>query len=95
MSEGHRNVACVLCKYQHRRHDGSCEFGQYFASIRSIEFENACRLFGLAKLLRLMRSAEASERQVMVDSILIEANMWNNDPIHGALGHVLTLNNQI
>ena len=95
MSEEHRNVACVLCRYQHRRHDGSCEFGQYFASNRSIEFENACKLFGLANLLRLMRSAEASERQVMADSILIEGNMWSNDPIHGALGHVLTLNNQI
>ncbi|QCD85971.1 Lateral organ boundary [Vigna unguiculata] len=31
----------------------------------------------------------------MADSILIEGNMWSNDPIHGALGHVLTLNNQI
>jgi len=93
--ETHRNFACVLCRYQHKRHDGSCQFGQYFPSNRSIEFETACKLFGLANLLRLMRCAEPSERQVMADSILREANMWSNDPTHGALGHVLTLNHHI
>ncbi|BAT89757.1 hypothetical protein VIGAN_06080600 [Vigna angularis var. angularis] len=60
-----------------------------------MDFENACRLFGLANLLRLMRCAEPSQRQVMANSILTEANMYGNDPIHGALGHVLNLNNQI
>ncbi|CAJ1978386.1 unnamed protein product [Sphenostylis stenocarpa] len=95
MSEEHRSVACVLCRYQHTRHDGRCELGQYFPINRSVDFEKACRLFGLANLLRLMRSAEPSERQVMADSILTEAIMWDNDPIHGALGHAFTLNAQI
>ncbi|KAK7342903.1 hypothetical protein VNO80_25861 [Phaseolus coccineus] len=95
MSGEQRNFACGLCRYQHRRHDGSCHFGQYFPSNRSTEIDSACKLFGLANLLRLMRCAEPSERQVMADSILREANMWANDPIHGALGHILTLSNHI
>jgi len=95
MSEEHRNVACLSCRYQYRRHDGICEFGQYFVSNRSMKFENVCRLFGLANLCRLIHCAKAYERQIMVDSILTEANMWSNDSIYGALGHVLTLNNQI
>lgn len=89
------HYACVLCRYQHKRHDASCQFGQYFPSNRASDFENACRLFGLANLLRLMRCAEPSQRQVMANSILTEASMFGNDPIHGALGQVLTLNNQI
>ncbi|XP_068466533.1 LOB domain-containing protein 9-like [Phaseolus vulgaris] len=94
MSE-QRNVPCGLCRYQHKRHDLSCEFGQYFPINRLREIESASKFFGMANLLRLMRGAEPSQRQVMANSILREAQMWANDPIHGALGHILTLSSHI
>ncbi|RDX64674.1 LOB domain-containing protein 28, partial [Mucuna pruriens] len=87
--------ACPLCRHQRRRHDDSCVFGQYFPYNRSIDFERACRLFGLGNLLRLMRFVEPSERQVIANSILREANMWANDPFHGAFGHVFNLISEI
>ncbi|KAG5001062.1 hypothetical protein AAZX31_08G231300 [Glycine max] len=95
MSQGNRNYfSCPICRNQRRRHDDNCEFGQYFLG-RSTDFESACRLFGFANLVRLMRSVEPSERQATADSILMEANIWDRDPINGAYGHVFNLVSQI
>ncbi|TKY68558.1 LOB domain-containing protein 28 [Spatholobus suberectus] len=96
MNEENRDYyACPLCRHQRRRHDDNCVFGQYFPDNRSTDFERACRLFGLGNLLRLMRSVEPSERQVVADSILREANTWANDPIRGAFGHAVNLTSEI
>lgn len=95
IEENRDNYACLLCKYQRRRHDDNCVLGQYFSNNRSNDFHNAIRLFGLANLLRLMSFVEPSNRQVVADSILREANIWANDQVRGALGHVINLTSEI
>ncbi|KAK7313933.1 hypothetical protein VNO77_39140 [Canavalia gladiata] len=93
MSDG--NYPCSLCRHQHRRHDGSCVFGQYFPINRYEDFENACSYFGFSNLVRIMSAVEPHERQATADSILREGTIWFNDVNHGALGYELKLSSLI
>ncbi|KAJ1381102.1 Lateral organ boundary [Sesbania bispinosa] len=86
---------CPLCRRQHRRCDGNCEFGQFFPANRSGDFENALRLFGLNNMLRIMRVVEPEQRQAAADSILREGTAWTNNPGRGLHGYELHLRSQV
>ncbi|KAI4295323.1 hypothetical protein L6164_035380 [Bauhinia variegata] len=88
--------ACALCRHQRRTCSANCGFREFFPAERFEEFQNAYKLFGVSNIIKMMESVEPEQRRDCADSILTEANIWNNSPAgHGCLAYVQNLVSQV
>lgn len=53
------------------------------------------RLFGVSSILRILRQVDPDKREDTVKSIVYEADTREKDPVHGCLGVIHLLQNQV
>ncbi|KAK4396913.1 LOB domain-containing protein 27 [Sesamum angolense] len=75
--------ACAACKYQRKRCNESCVLGRYFPLDRAEDFENVQRLFGIQNAVKILNSVAENEREKTVESLILEARMRRENPVHG------------
>ncbi|KAK4415687.1 LOB domain-containing protein 27 [Sesamum alatum] len=83
MNEMNPAGACAACKYQRKRCDESCVLGRYFPLERAEDFENVQRLFGFQNAVKILNSVEENEREKTVKSLILEARLRRQNPVHG------------
>lgn len=88
-------TACAACKYQRRKCAIDCPLSPYFPPDQPKRFANVHKLFGVSNLLRLLKHVDPSKREDMVKSISYEADTREKDPVHGCLGVITVLHNQV
>lgn len=89
------NAACAACKYQRRKCASDCPLAPYFPPDQPKRFLNVHRLFGVSSILRILRQVDVDKREDTVKSIVYEADTREKDPVHGCLGIIHLLQNQV
>ncbi|KAG0603315.1 hypothetical protein M758_10G083900 [Ceratodon purpureus] len=89
------NAACAACKYQRRKCATDCPLAPYFPPDQPKRFLNVHRLFGVSSILRILRQVDPDKREDTVKSIVYEADTREKDPVHGCLGIIHLLQNQV
>lgn len=89
------NAACAACKYQRRRCTPDCPLSPYFPPDQPKRFQNVHKLFGVSNILRILKHVDPSKREDTVKSIAYEADTREKDPVHGCLGVITILQNQV
>ncbi|MCO5569245.1 hypothetical protein L7F22_022956 [Adiantum nelumboides] len=87
--------ACAACKYQRRKCAPDCPLAPYFPPDQPKQFLNVHRLFGVSNILRILRQVSPSLKADAIKSIVYEADAWERDPVHGCLGLISLLRNQV
>ncbi|KAK2999213.1 hypothetical protein RJ639_022661 [Escallonia herrerae] len=93
--KGGTNTACAACKYQRRRCNPDCALAPYFPADKPKMFENAHRLFGVKKIVKMLERLDATQQKLAMNSIIYQANMRNRDPVYGCTGQIGQLAYQI
>jgi len=89
------NAACAACKHQRRKCTADCPLAPYFPPDQPKRFHNVHKLYGVSNVLRILRMVDPSEREDAVKSIVFEADTREKDPVHGCLGVISLLQNQL
>lgn len=92
---GGTNTACAACKYQRRKCTPDCPLSPYFPPDQPKRFQNVHKLFGVSNILRILKHVDPSKREDTVKSIAYEADTREKDPVHGCLGVITILQNQV
>lgn len=92
---GSTNTACAACKYQRRKCTSDCPLSPYFPPDQPKRFQNVHKLFGVSNILRILKHVDPSKREDTVKSIAYEADTREKDPVHGCLGVITILQNQV
>lgn len=92
---GGTNTACAACKYQRRKCSPDCPLSPYFPPDQPKRFQNVHKLFGVSNILRILKHVDPSKREDTVKSIAYEADTREKDPVHGCLGVITILQNQV
>jgi len=95
LSQVGANAACAACKYQRRKCAADCPLAPYFPPDHPKRFLNVHRLFGVSSILRILRQVDPDKREDTVKSIVYEADTREKDPVHGCLGIIHLLQNQV
>ncbi|EYU45195.1 hypothetical protein MIMGU_mgv1a026380mg [Erythranthe guttata] len=74
--------ACAACKHQRRKCDQNCALAKYFLAERSDDLENVYHLFGMHNTLKILKSVEEEERDATTESLIMEAKMRLEHPVH-------------
>ncbi|KAK2998829.1 hypothetical protein RJ639_023900 [Escallonia herrerae] len=93
--KGGTNTACAACKYQRRRCNPDCALAPYFPADKPKMFENAHRLFGVKKIVKMLERLDVTQQKLAMNSIIYQANMRNRDPVYGCTGQIGQLAYQI
>ncbi|KAI3443632.1 hypothetical protein Pfo_000297 [Paulownia fortunei] len=75
--------ACVVCRHQWKRCDESCIFTRYFPSERAEDFLNMHRLFRIQNTTKILNSVVENERDKTIESLILEARIRKENPVHG------------
>ncbi|EYU45200.1 hypothetical protein MIMGU_mgv11b015323mg [Erythranthe guttata] len=60
----------------------NCTLAKYFAAERSNDFENVYHLFVMQNTLKILKSVEKEERNATIESLIMEARMRLEHPMH-------------
>lgn len=77
--------ACAACKHQRRRCDETCVLAKYFPPERAEDFANVHRLFGVQNTIQILNSVDESEKKKTMESLIFEARIRKDFPVHGPL----------
>lgn len=87
--------SCVPCVQRGRICNPNCVFLPYFPWSRSTEYWSALRLLGFARICKIMNSVDVSERKPAGESILALGRAWEDNPVHGSIGAIRKLIEEI
>ncbi|KAI3686480.1 hypothetical protein L1987_80158 [Smallanthus sonchifolius] len=90
-----KGAACAACKYQRKRCTSECMLAPYFRPEDPVLFRNAHKLFGVRNILRILEKINPNHREEAMRSIIYEANMRDQFPVHGCLNVICELQCQI
>lgn len=76
-------VTCAVCKHLRRRCDETCILAPYFPPEKTEDFQIIHRIFGIPSLTKVITSVEENERDKTVETLVLEAKMRLQDPVHG------------
>uniref|UniRef100_A0A6N2KRY7 LOB domain-containing protein n=1 Tax=Salix viminalis TaxID=40686 RepID=A0A6N2KRY7_SALVM len=93
--KGGTSQACASCKYQRRKCSSECPLAPYFPPEQPKMFQNAHRLFGVRKILRILENLDSPQKEEAMRSIIYQANIRDRFPVHGCLGIICQLHFQI
>ncbi|KAJ6882111.1 hypothetical protein NC651_028658 [Populus alba x Populus x berolinensis] len=93
--KGGTSQACASCKYQRRKCSSECPLAPYFPSEQPKMFQNAHKLFGVRKILRILENLDYLQKEEAMRSIIYQANIRDRFPVHGCLGIICQLHFQI
>ncbi|EYU37157.1 hypothetical protein MIMGU_mgv1a022286mg [Erythranthe guttata] len=75
--------ACAACKHHRRKCDQNCALAKYFPAEKSDDYENVYHLFGIQNTLKILKSVDENERDAAIESLIMEARMRLEYPVHG------------
>ncbi|CAK9140536.1 unnamed protein product [Ilex paraguariensis] len=87
--------ACAACRHQRKRCDPNCQLAKYFPASKSEDFQNVYRLFGVSNLLKILNVVAEDERDKSIETLVMEAKIRKDHPVHGTLGVEKELRAQI
>ncbi|XP_021761753.1 LOB domain-containing protein 27-like [Chenopodium quinoa] len=93
--KGGTNQACAACKYQRRKCAPTCVLAPYFPADQHKMFLNVHKLFGVMKIQKLLHVLPPSTHGEAMASIIHHADIRDRYPVHGCLGVIHALLNQI
>ncbi|XP_068652716.1 LOB domain-containing protein 28-like [Aristolochia californica] len=89
-------TSCAACKLQRRTCRSDCSLRPYFAAEpRMKDYEHLQRLFRPDYLRKLVESIWPHLRDDAIRTLVFEADAWMSDPVHGCLGNINDLLNNI
>ncbi|KAK6147721.1 hypothetical protein DH2020_018633 [Rehmannia glutinosa] len=71
--------------HQRRRCEENCIYARYFPSERAENFQNVHRLFGINTTIKLINSVNENDRDKTIETIILEAKIRKENPVHGPL----------
>ncbi|KAK2663931.1 hypothetical protein Ddye_002505 [Dipteronia dyeriana] len=93
--KGGTSQACAACKYQRRRCSSECPLKPYFPPDQPKMFQNAHKLFGVSNILKILKNLDADQKTEAMRSIIHQANIRDQYPVHGCMGVIKKLRDQI
>ncbi|KAK4843479.1 hypothetical protein QYF36_008538 [Acer negundo] len=93
--KGGTSQACAACKYQRRRCSSECPLKPYFPPDQPKMFQNAHKLFGVCNILKILKNLDADQKTEAMRSIIHQANIRDQYPVHGCMGVIKKLRDQI
>ncbi|KAJ4836509.1 hypothetical protein Tsubulata_036211 [Turnera subulata] len=93
--KGGTSQACASCKYQRRKCTSECPLAPYFPPDQPKMFQNAHKLFGVSKILKLLENLDPLQKEAAMRSIICQANIRDRFPVHGCWGMICQLHYQI
>ncbi|XP_057952150.1 LOB domain-containing protein 27 [Malania oleifera] len=81
--KGGTSQACAACKYQRRKCTSECPLAPFFPADNPKIFQNAHRLFGVKKMLKILDPLDPDQKAHAMDSIIFQANTREMYPVHG------------
>ncbi|XVF48670.1 hypothetical protein PTKIN_Ptkin03bG0208700 [Pterospermum kingtungense] len=87
--------ACAVCKYQRRKCTQNCLLAPFFPASNQKEFLNTRKLFGVRKIAKFIENLDPQKRVIAMKSIIFQANMRAQDPVHGCCRIIYELQRQI
>ncbi|EYU37163.1 hypothetical protein MIMGU_mgv1a018118mg [Erythranthe guttata] len=75
--------ACAACKHQRRKCNQNCTLAKYFPAEKSDDYEKVYNLFGMQNMLKILKSVDEDERDTAIESLIMEARMRLEYPVHG------------
>ncbi|MCD7463653.1 hypothetical protein HAX54_051076, partial [Datura stramonium] len=79
-------TACAACRHQRKKCEPNCQLAPYFPSNRDEDFQNVYRLFGVNNTIKLLNSVPDNQKAKTIETLILEANIWKKNPVHGCLG---------
>ncbi|KAF3614489.1 LOB domain-containing protein 22 [Capsicum annuum] len=89
--KGGTSQACAACKYQRRRCTPECLLAPYFPADQPKMFQNAHRLFGVSKILKILTHLDPSQKKIAMKSIIYQANARDKHPVYGCVAEIQNL----
>ncbi|GMI76120.1 ASYMMETRIC LEAVES2-LIKE 18, lateral organ boundaries-domain 16 [Hibiscus trionum] len=87
---------CGACKFLRRKCTPDCIFAPYFCSEQGPEkFAAIHKVFGASNVSKLLLCIPAHRRSEAVVTVAYEAQARIQDPVHGCVAHILTLQQQV
>ncbi|KAF9667783.1 hypothetical protein SADUNF_Sadunf15G0059400 [Salix dunnii] len=93
--KGGTSQACASCKYQRRKCSSECPLAPYFPPDQPKMFQNAHKLFGVRKILKILENLDSHQQEEAMRSIIYQANIRDRFPVHGCWGIICKLQFQI
>ncbi|KAG9450379.1 hypothetical protein H6P81_010344 [Aristolochia fimbriata] len=93
--KGGTSQACAACKYQRRKCSSDCALAKYFPADQPKLFQNAHKLFGVSNILKILKTVDPTQKGEAMKSIIAQANIRDKSPVHGCLGFIVHLQNQV
>ncbi|KAI3443633.1 hypothetical protein Pfo_000298 [Paulownia fortunei] len=75
--------ACTVCKHHWKICNRSCIFARYFPYEKAEDFQNVHRLFGIQITMKILNSVVENKRDKTVESLILEARIRKENPVHG------------
>ncbi|EFJ10814.1 hypothetical protein SELMODRAFT_59650, partial [Selaginella moellendorffii] len=86
---------CAACRFQRRRCSPACPLAKYFPASENQRFMNCKKLFGVSNMLRLLNQVLVKDRDETMQSLMFEADVREQDPVHGCMGIICMLEQQL
>ncbi|KAE9610035.1 putative transcription factor AS2-LOB family [Lupinus albus] len=93
--KGGTTQACAACKYQRRKCTSECLLAPHFPADQPNVFLNVHKLFGVSNIVKILKILEPNQKQIAMDSIIIQSNYRNKYPVHGCCEEICRLQYQI
>lgn len=88
--------ACAACSYQRRKCESGCPLAPYFSRQREWEFLNVHKLYGVGKLINILKILNSpDQRKNAMNSIIYECNVRAVDPVAGCYRIICHLYSQL
>ncbi|KAK4337832.1 hypothetical protein RND71_042319 [Anisodus tanguticus] len=78
-------AAGAACKHQQKKCEANCQLAPYFPNNRAEDFHNVYRLFGVNNTITLLRSVADDQKKKTVETLILEAKIRKENPVHGCL----------
>ncbi|XP_030549415.2 LOB domain-containing protein 2 isoform X2 [Rhodamnia argentea] len=92
---GGTHAACASCKHQRKKCNDSCVLSPYFPAEKSLEFQAVHKVFGVSNVTKMVLGVCKEDRQRLADSLVWEARLRQQDPVHGAFGEYQRTQNEL
>ncbi|XP_039052477.1 LOB domain-containing protein 24-like [Hibiscus syriacus] len=86
---------CAACRYLRRKCTEDCILSPYFPSNNPQRFVSVHRIYGASNVSKLLLRLPIHVRAEAADSLYFEAQCRLEDPVHGCVGLVFMLQQQI
>uniref|UniRef100_A0A3Q7H7R3 LOB domain-containing protein n=1 Tax=Solanum lycopersicum TaxID=4081 RepID=A0A3Q7H7R3_SOLLC len=78
-------TTCAACKHQRKKCEPNCQLAPYFPCTKDEDFLNVYRLFGVNNTIKHLNSVADDEKAKLVESLILEAKIRKENPVHGCL----------